>query len=104
MRGLQTSDVFNFSRLLKKMELKEELKRVLSEIQADNSQRVGLEVIMLFIENICKAEQEFYTFIAPIANKTPEEIKDLPLEETMAICTHIFVDQNFASFFKFAAK
>jgi len=104
MRGLKTSDIFNFSKLVKKMELKEDMRKVLSEIQEGNATRVGLDLIMLVLENLSNAEREFYLFISAIVDKTPEEVGELPLEEIIEICTTIFKDPNFASFFKFAAK
>lgn len=105
MRGLQTSDIFTFSKMIKKMQLKEDLKTFLDSTKnADNNINVALDVIMLILENLNNAENEFYNFVAPISEKTEDELKVLPINELIEILKNIYADVDFASFFKLAAK
>lgn len=102
MRNLQARDLFTFSKMITKMELKEQFKGMLDpQNKVDGKpQNLGIDVIMLILENVSLAENEFYEFIAPIAEKTPEESKEMPFKELKQLFANILNDADFASFFK----
>lgn len=102
MRNLQAKDLFTFSKMITKMELKEQFKEMLDpESRVDGKpQNLGIDIIMLIIENISLAEKEFYEFIAPIAEKGIDEVKEMTFKELKEIFAVIITDADFASFFK----
>ena len=108
MRGLKAKDIFPMSRLLTKMNIKEELKELLSSNANENKKiggvNTGIDVVMLVIENIEYAEQEFYELISSVSESNAESVKEMPLGELIQILMQIFSDADFASFFKSAAK
>jgi len=68
MRKLQTSDVFNAMRLIKKANLKEEIKPLLKRISTGefNIEDAGIEGILGFIEILSekKSEQAIYEVLS----------------------------------------
>ena len=124
MRKLQSSDFFTFTRIIKKMGIREELKILakkagdvqpptgkmtdeeravqLEKIKEIATNEMQIEIIMIFIENISNAENEVYKFVADISEKTLKELKDLNV--FMESIQAIFEDETIKSFFKLALK
>lgn len=116
MRTLLAKDIAPFTKILKKMELKESIKGMFvnsknSDTKEDNSDtkedknngQMISELIWGIIENYYKAEQELFVFIADLEGKTKEEIADLSLNEFINLIKELFSEKNM-SFFKSAAK
>ena len=107
MRKLQSTDFFTFTKIIKKMGIREELKR-LSKNVADTKDKetatneMQIEIIMIFVENISNAEKEVYKFISDISEKSIEELKDLKI--FMDSIQEIFADDSIKSFFNLALK
>ena len=124
MGKLQSSDFFTFTRIIKKMGIREELKILakkagdvqpptgkmtdeeravqLEKIKEIATNEMQIEIIMIFIENISNAENEVYKFVADISEKTLKELKDLNV--FMESIQAIFEDETIKSFFKLALK
>jgi len=124
LRKLQSSDFFTFTRIIKKMGIREELKILakkagdvqpptgkmtdeeravqLEKIKEIATNEMQIEIIMIFIENISNAENEVYKFVADISEKTLKELKDLNV--FMESIQAIFEDETIKSFFKLALK
>ena len=124
MRKLQSPDFFTFTKIIKKMGIREELKTLAknaTKIQAPEGEmteeqreiefekiketmtnEMQIEVVMIFIENISNAEKEVYKFISDISEKSVEELKDLDV--FMESIQKIFADETIKSFFKLALK
>ena len=124
MRKLQTIYFFAFTRIIKKMGIREELKSIaknIAKIQpsigemteekraeellkmkeiATNEMQV--ELIMIFVENVGNAESEVYKFISNISEKSIEELKDFTI--FMESIQAIFEDETIKSFFSLALK
>ena len=83
MRKLQTSDVFNAMRVLKKANFKEEIKPILKmagsgELKVED---VGIEGILGVIEILAekKSEQALYEVLAPVFEVTIKEVEQMDL-------------------------
>jgi hypothetical protein len=112
MRQLQAQDIFTFSRLLKKLDLKEQLLDLFKakEKSADDVEKELdfatklIKVAVIVLEDIYLVETEFYDFIVPISGKTLEEVKSLPLGELKQMVVSTFKDEGLLSFFSSATK
>lgn len=107
MRKLQSTDFFSFTRIIKKMGIRKEIKDLATTLGKTKDKEIAekemqIELIMIFIENIGNAETEVYKFVANISEKTQEELKDLDI--FMESLEAIFKDKTITSFFKQALK
>jgi len=124
MRKIQSPDFFTFTKIIKKMGIREELKVLaknatkievpkgemtdaerqlaFKKIKETMINEMQIEIMMIFIENISNAEKEVYKFISDISEKTVEELKE-PILFIESIQT-IFADESINSFFKLALK
>jgi hypothetical protein len=109
VRKLQSTDFFTFTKIIKKMGIREELKglaKIVADVKLEEKDvavnKMQIEIIMIFIENISSAEKEVYKFIADISGKTLDELKDLDV--FMGALQEIFFDETIKSFFKLALK
>jgi len=124
MRKIISPDFFTFTKIIKKMGIREELKKLAKsatnikapegkmtveerdiaflKIKEDAINEMEIDGIMIFIENIASAEAEVYKFIADISGKNKEELSDpiIFMESIQAI----FEDEALKSFFKLALK
>lgn len=105
MRDLQTKDIFAFVRVLNKIGVKEELKQKATAPTAD-VESVGYDIIFMLLEKAAEpeAEKEIYSFLAPIYEKTVEELKSMDAIEFMESLTKIASIERWQSFFSSAAK
>lgn len=105
MRNLQTRDIFPFAKMIKKMGIKEEFKTLMTSVKENHaSGTIAIELIMLIIENIGNAENEFYEFISPIAEKEKAEIETLSFEDLINMFKELAKDGAFINFFTSSAK
>ena len=84
MRKLQTSDVFNAMRLIKKANLKEEIKPILKQAASGemNIEDIGIEGMLSFIEILAekKAEQGIYDILAGPFEMEAKEVEKMELD------------------------
>ncbi len=83
MRKLQTSDIFNALRLIKKANLREEIKPIL-KLASEGSMQVediGIEGIISLIEIMSekKAEQAIYEVLAAPFEMTAKEVEQMDI-------------------------
>lgn len=102
MRQLIAKDIAPFTKILKKMDLKESIKTIFNGANKEEGEMIS-ELIWGIIENYHKAEKEFFSFLAKLENKKIEEIEQLPLTEFIALIQELFSAKNLP-FFKLAAK
>jgi len=109
LRKLESPDFFAFTRIIKKMGIREELKKLakdVSEVKPEEKEikinEMQIEILMIFVENIASAQNEVYKFIADISGKSFDELKDLDV--FMESIQEIFKDETIKSFFKLALK
>ena len=107
MRKLETRDVFDACRLVKKLGLKEKFKAVAEE--ASNAQDVfdkGYDLIWDLFDTATeqKSEAEIYAFLAGPLEMTPEEVSRLHLDSLMDCLQQMAAENDLARFFKSAAR
>ena len=85
MRKIQTSDVFNAMRLIKKANLKEEIKPILKMASSGelNIEDVGIEGILSFVEILTekKSEQAIYEVLAGPFEMEAKEVEKMELND-----------------------
>ena len=103
MRKLQTRDVFNALRLIKKAELKEEIKPVV-KLAADGDLKIediGIEGILTCIEIFTekKAESAIYDFLAGPLEKDAGDVEKMELMELVEGLKQISEENDLKAFF-----
>lgn len=98
MRPLKTMDVFRMSKILKKMELKLDIKDGMTQEQ------VGAQMIQQIAENLHQAEQEVNAFLSNLIGIKVEEFEELPIEDTIAILASFKDQKGVMSFLGQAGK
>ena len=103
VRKLKAPDLFTFSKLLNKMGLRDEISDLLKLPEDGKTKEpsgvIVVKLVVVILENIYLAENEFYDFVSPIVDKTPEELKELELTEIKYVINEIIKDPGFISFF-----
>ena len=125
MRSLITPDFFRFTKIVKKMGIREELKKIAKDVanveapkgkMSDEERKVALlkareiaknemqiELMMIFIENISDAEEEIYTFIGGITETSVEDLKADPFK-CIQLIKDVLSDPKIKDFFTTALK
>ena len=98
LRTLKTGDIFKMSKILKKMDLKVELNKKVSQ------QQFGFDLMKLVLENVHIAEEEINEFLADLSGLTTQEFAELPFEDTIKIFNEFKNLDGIGSFFKLANK
>lgn len=98
MRDLKTGDIYKMSRILKKMDLKFEVGKDITQIE------MGVQFVQKILENLHMAETEVNEFLAELIGMTPEEFADLPLGEVMEVFNQFKNQKDIGAFLKLAGK
>lgn len=103
MRKLQTTDVFNAMRLIKKANLKEEIKPYLKLAASGriSPEDIGIESILGLIETLSeqKSESAIYEVLAPPFEMTPEEVAKMEIEPFIEALQTLAKENNIKVFF-----
>ena len=109
VRKMNTSDLFDFLRLVKKIGIKDDLKGVVSKFtankeatQAEIGVDVAFAIMEIFSDN--KAEEEIYNFLSKPFQCAPEDVKNNDLTDTIQKITEIADVEMWKSFFKKATQ
>lgn len=110
-RNLKTKDLFSLTRIIKKMNMKKELKEIVKDVtgKTDKEKKQALlglraDLMLLFVENIGNAEQEICRFLGSLSDKEAQEIADQPPKDTFAMLGEIMDDESFGDFLSTALK
>ena len=82
MRKLNTSDVFAFTRMVKEIGLKEEIREIASKATEEKDvNKVGLDMIFTLIEKFSEVNSEnaLYEFLSRPLEVTKEEVSTIDL-------------------------
>lgn len=103
MRKLQTKDIFQALRLVKKSNLKEELKPVLEKAATPgiDIQDIGIDGIMTVMEALVekKSEEALYEFFSGPFEMEPKDIAEMSLEELVRNMERLAEENNLKVFF-----
>lgn len=117
MRALKTKDLRAFSKIIDKLDLKNELdglfvtidgkgltEREIAQAQDQANYELGIKLMALIVEKYWKAEKEVYTLLADLTDKTVKDIEDLPVDEFIDLLKQVKEDKSFDSFFKLVTQ
>ena len=111
MRNLKTKDLFSLSRIVKKMNIKEDIKELAQNItglakedKEKAEQSMQVDIMLIFVENLGSAEKDVYKLLGDLTDKTAKEIEDMDLTEFMAIITELFKQDGLGKLFQTALK
>lgn len=111
MRNLRTSDLFSLSKIIKKMNIKEDIKALVKNITNLNTEErknvekaMQIDLVMLFVENISTAEKEVYKLFADISNKSTKEIEEMGISEFIKLVQDLFNQEDIGDFLSMALK
>lgn len=99
MRDLTMQDVYSMSKILKKMNLKQDV-----VLEGKTQEQAGFELIVTVFENLHLAEKEVNGFIASLVGITADEYSQLPFEEGMKYLEEFKNKPGIVNFFKSAGK
>lgn len=108
MRKLNLSDVFKFARMVKSLELKEEVKAMLTKFSKRAEQEeadptaAGVDFVfdLLEIFTTDEAEREFYGFISGPLEVSPKEAQEYAFVEFASAVVEIASIKDWKVFFK----
>lgn len=110
-RNLKTKDLFSLTRIIKKMNMKAEIKELAKDITGKSDeekkaaeQGLKADLMLMFIENIGNAESEIYKLLGNLSGKQPKEIEDQSLKDTFKMIEELFSEENFGDFLSTALK
>lgn len=104
MRDLMFKDVFTFSEIMDKMQIKVDLSELFNQAELHpNAQAfVGGQIIMLLLSNMHKAEKEVYKFVASLTDMTPKQAENMSMVEVRDVLTNLMQSEDLAVFFNSA--
>lgn len=110
-RNLKTKDLFSFTRIIKKMNMKSEIKELVQDVTGKTDeekkaaeQELKIDLILMFVENIGNAEQEIYKLLADLSDKKPQEIEEQSPKDTFEMVNELFNEEGFGDFLSLAVK
>ena len=108
MRKLNTSDIFQLTRLIKQIGLKEEIKEVASKSSEmlEDPMSLGFELIFTLIEKFSEKQSEkaLYEFLAGPLEITAAEVEKMELFELIEQLKEVADIAKWASFLKLAVR
>ena len=103
MRKIQTQDIFNAFRIIKKANIREEIKPLL--ILAGNkklkTEEIGITGFLTIFEALAEknAEHAIYDFLSGPFEMEAKEIRELPLDELVPLLESMAKENDLKSFF-----
>lgn len=78
MRRLVTKDIFTMSRLITKMNVKDELRQIATRDDKATTLDLGLDLVLTILSKVSDktVEKEIYVFVADVMERTPDEIEN----------------------------
>lgn len=100
-RKLGLQDVFAFSEILDKIDLKLDAPEMIEEAKKqDNPQDyIGGQIILMLIKNLHKAKEPIIAWVASINDLTSEEVMALGFKELFEMIKGIFDGEDMKDFF-----
>ena len=105
MRKLKTADIPAFCRAIKRIGIKEEIRKVAEEANSlGDVWNVGFDLIWKLFDLATEkaGEAELYGFLAGPLEMKPEEVADMDIDEFLAAVKQLAEENNLSAFFKLA--
>lgn len=107
MRKLLTNDLFKFTRLIKSIGLKDEIKRFASDVDKQQDvAAVGVDFLMIILERISDegTEKLLYEFLSGPFEMEADEIANMELIDMVEALAQIADVEKWRSFLKIATR
>lgn len=108
MKKLSTLQGFKLIKILKKLDIKDELRELSKNAnkkgKKDTVENVQMEIAFLLVEHIPDAQKEICEFLGDLVGKTEKEIEEQELQETIKIITDLLSQEGMGSFLTSALK
>lgn len=101
MRGFILNDAFKLSEIIDVMGIELDLNELLDKAQEDKKikERVGAQIVLLFLKKIHKAQTQIIEFIAEICGEDIETVKQYKPKQIKDFFTNLFKSEDFIDFF-----
>lgn len=115
MRNLNTSDTFKFVRMIRDLNLKEEIRKIILDLNAaskgdkeskENKMDVGFNIIFTLIEKIAEenSEKALYEFLSGPFEINAEEVGKIEIFDLVEKVMQIATIDKWKSFLKLAIR
>jgi ATP-dependent RNA circularization protein (DNA/RNA ligase family) len=107
MRKLNTSDVFAFTRLVKEIGLKEEIKNITAKVSEETDVKaLGIDIIFTLIEKFSEVNSEnaLYEFLSRPLEISKEEVGTMDLFDLVEKIMQIADVEKWKTFLKLAIR
>lgn len=71
-----------------------------ADIKKLDVNEIGIDLFKYVIRNLAKAKEELFMIVAVMDKKSPEEVKQQPITQTIKSIKEIFNDKELMDFFK----
>ncbi|MFL0251410.1 hypothetical protein ACJDT4_13385 [Clostridium neuense] len=106
MRNLNLEDTFTITKMLKKMNIRKEIKECIKDAKKtpgeNNAESLGIDIALLVVENISSAEKEIYTLFSSLTEKKVEEVKKMGITEVVDTVKELFTNEDMKKVFSTA--
>ena len=99
MRKITLNDSFLFSKILNKTKLTADINQMVNEGKSKGAEYVGGQLFLLILEKWHLADKEIVEFLSSLAEKTPEQIRDLDIAETAELFEELAKDEGMKKLF-----
>jgi hypothetical protein len=104
MLELKGKDLFLLSKIIEKMDIKTKIPLMKysedKEEQEAINKKFGIELVVVLVESIYKAEQDIYKLLSNVTKKDIKQIEEMSFKELKDLVTELFSSEEFTSFFK----
>ncbi|MDK0978042.1 hypothetical protein P5F73_00690 [Clostridium perfringens] len=107
MRNLNFGDAFQLARVIKKLNLKDELKEIYSGVtEESNEQEIGVDLIYTIFDKATEkqAEQEIYKFLSRPFQIDSKEVENMDLLDVIERFSKLANIEGWKSFLKQVVK
>lgn len=107
MRKLLTNDLFKFTRLIKAMGLKDELKKFATDVDKNQDvSAIGVDFLMIVLERVSDVETEklVYEFLSGPFEMSADEVANMELFDMVEALTKVADVEKWRNFLKIATR
>lgn len=106
MRKINFEDAFTITKMVKKMNIRKEIKECIKGAKnspgESNAESLGIDIALLFVENISSAEKEIYSLFSSLTEKKVEEVKKMGITEVVDTVKELFTNEDMKKVFSTA--
>ena len=110
MRKINTRDVCKLARIMKKSNVEDNIAKAVEEMEGAKgkkvSEKAGIKIMLVLFESVGDPEVEelIYDLFGGIAEVDPQDIANMPFEDTINLIKQINEQNNLKAFFKAAGR